>query len=103
MRHLLTAVAVAIAGSIAIDAQQPPPQVPRPTFETRAELGLVDVNVVDRDAKPVPTLTPEDFELEVNGQPRKIETIQFIATTATNVTPASPRESRSRSAPARSS
>ena len=34
-----------------------PPQLPRPTFETKAEIVLVDVNVVDRDAKPVPTLT----------------------------------------------
>jgi len=92
MRHLLIAAAVAIAGPIAIAAQQPPPQVPRPTFEAKAEIVLVDVNVVDREAKPVPTLTPADFELEINGQPRKIETIQFISTTATNVTPASPRE-----------
>ncbi len=93
MRHLLLAAAVAIAGSIAIDAQQPPPQqVPRPSFETKAEIVLVDVNVVDREAKPVPTLTTADFELEVNGQPRKIETVQFIATVATDVTPATPRE-----------
>ena len=53
---------------------------------------LVDVNVVDRDAKPVPTLTPADFELEVNGQPRPIESVQFISTVPTNVTPATPRE-----------
>ena len=81
-------------------AQQPaaqPPQLPRPTFETKAEIVLVDVNVVDRDAKPVPTLTPADFELEVNGQPRQIESIQFISTVATNATPATPREAASTS------
>ena len=95
MRHFLIAAAVTIGGSAAIGAGQQtaqPPQVPRPSFETKAEIVLVDVNVVDRDAKPVATLTPEDFELEVNGQPRKIETVQFISTVATNVTPATPRE-----------
>ena len=92
MRHVLLAAAAAIAGSIAIDAQQPPPQVPRPSFETKAEIVLVDVNVVDREAKPVPTLTTADFELEVNGQPRKIDTVQFISTTPTDTTAATPRE-----------
>lgn len=95
-RRLLAVALAAIAGSIALQAQQPaaqPPQVPRPSFETKAEIVLVDVNVVDRDAKPVPTLTSADFELEVNGQPRTIESVQFISTVATNVTPATPRES----------
>ena len=93
------------ATSLAIDAQQPgpPPRVPqrggveqplqlRPTFETKAELVLVDVNVVDRESKPVPTLQAGDFTLEVNGQPRPIASIQFISTVPTNVTPATPRE-----------
>ena len=74
-------------------SRRPAPQVPRPSFETKAEIVLVDVNVVDRDARPVPTLTPADFELEVNGQPRKIESVQFISTAPTNVAPATPRES----------
>ena len=77
-----------------IQAQQQPP---RPSFETKTELVLVDVNVVDRDAKPVPTLTAGDFSLEVNGQPRPIASIQFISTTPTNVTPSTPRESASSS------
>ena len=95
-RTLLAAtVAVSVLMTLAAAAQQPAPQtpqVPRPTFETSAEIVLVDVNVVDRDARPVPTLTAADFNLEVNGQPRPIQTVQFISTTATNVTPATPRE-----------
>ena len=79
----------------AVQAQQPQP--PRPQFETRAELVLVDVNVVDRDSRPVPTLTAADFALEVNGQPRPIASAQFIATVPTNVTPATPREAASSS------
>lgn len=93
--------ALAIATSAAITAQQPAqqppqpsatPQVPRPSFETKAEIVLVDVNVVDRDARPVATLKADDFELEVNGQPRKIDSLQFISTTPTNTSAATPRE-----------
>lgn len=86
------AVAVlTIAAVIGIEAQQAP-QIPRPSFETKAEIVLVDVNVVDRDARPVTTLSPDDFELEVNGQPRKIESLQFISTAPANVSAATPRE-----------
>lgn len=77
----------------ALPAQQPQ----RPVFETKAELVLVDVNVVDRESKPVTTLTPADFQLEVNGQPRPITSIQFISTAPTNTTPSTPRESASSS------
>jgi hypothetical protein len=94
-RSFILAAAI-VAASIAMQAQQTPapqtPQVPRPSFATKAEIVLVDVNVVDRDAKPVPTLTQGDFELEVNGQPRKIESLQFISTVPTNTTEATPRE-----------
>ncbi len=76
---------------------QQPQQPQRPVFETKAELVLVDVNVVDRESKPVTTLTPADFQLEVNGQPRPIASIQFISTTPTNATPSTPRESASTS------
>jgi VWFA-related protein len=92
----LAALAIGVVCSLNVLAQQPggqQPQVPRPSFETRAEIVLVDVNVVDRDARPVATLTDADFELEVNGQPRQIASVQFISTVAANVTPATPRES----------
>ena len=93
--HSLTLTAIVVACSLALQAQTSTPQtpqLPRPSFETRAEIVLVDVNVVDRDAKPVATLTPADFELEVNGQPRQIDSLQFIATTPTNTSAATPRE-----------
>ena len=68
----VVARSLAIAGrarSIALQAQQPapqPPQVPRPSFETKAEIVLVDVNVVDRDAKPV--RDPDAGRLRARGQ-----------------------------------
>jgi VWFA-related protein len=90
----LSALAVLMTlGSAALAAQPPTaPQVPRPSFETTAEIVLVDVNVVDRDGRPVATLTEPDFELEVNGQPRRIESVQFISTAPTATRAATPRE-----------
>jgi VWFA-related protein len=84
----------AFAWNAARAAQQQPPQ---PVFETKAELVLVDVNVVDRESKPVTTLAAGDFQLEVNGQTRPIASVQFISTTPANVTPAAPREAEASS------
>ena len=85
-------VGTLLCASAWMHAQEPAAQQPKPAFETRAELVLVDVNVVDREAKPLPTLTASDFTLEVNGQPRPIASVQFISTAPTNTTPAAPRE-----------
>jgi VWFA-related protein len=88
-------LSVAAAWTVALSAgtQQPQPTPPRPTFETKAELVLVDVNVIDREARPITTLTADDFELQVNGQPRKIDSLQFVSTVPTDTTPATTRES----------
>jgi VWFA-related protein len=88
---------VSLALGLVAGAQQPQQTPPRPSFETKAELVLVDVNVVDREARPVPTLTPDDFELQVNGQPRKIDSLQFVSTAPANSSPATARETASSS------
>jgi hypothetical protein len=43
-------------------------QVPQATFRSRTDLVPVDVSVLDRDRRPVPGLTPEDFKLFVDGK-----------------------------------
>ena len=91
-RAILSVALAGVLGALTLGAQQPPQTPPRPSFETKAELVLVDVNVVDREIGPVPTLTASDFELEVNGQPRPIQSVQFISTVPANITPATPRE-----------
>jgi len=75
-----------------------PPEPPRPAFETRAELVLVDVTVLDRAGKPVDTLTIEDFEVQVNGRSRSVESVQYISTGAAAATaPATARDAFSSS------
>lgn len=72
--------AAAAASLEAGDGGPPPgPQEPRPQFEARAELVLVDVTVLDGRGRPVEGLSIDDFELQVNGRPRPIDSLQFIA------------------------
>lgn len=66
---------------------------PRPQFETTAELVLVDVTVLDRSGRPVDSLTADDFEVQVNGRRRPVESVQFISSAAASATaPASARD-----------
>ena len=69
-----TAVAVAACLALAaVAAQQPPP-----TFKSGIEVVLIDVNVVDRQGRPVASLRPEDFVVTVDRKPRKIVSAQFV-------------------------
>lgn len=70
-------------------------QIPRPQFDVRTELVLVDVTVVDRDGRPIPDLNEGDFDLQVNGQPRTIQSLQFVSTLPEPGVTHSPREAES--------
>ncbi len=70
------------------------PTLPRPTFDTKTELVLVDVTVVDRESNQVQDLTAADFELQVNGQARQIHSLQFVSTVPAPTTPGTPREAQ---------
>jgi VWFA-related protein len=75
-----------------IFSASPAAQAPRPQFEARAELVLVDVTVVDRDGNPASDLSEADFEIEINGQPRTIQSLQFVSTTPDPTAVPVPRE-----------
>ncbi|MFB3855623.1 MAG: VWA domain-containing protein [Vicinamibacterales bacterium] len=60
------------------DQQKPDQQVPRIREETRVDIVLVDVNVVDGNGKPVEGLGAADFEVSIDGRPRTIQTVQYI-------------------------
>ncbi|HYN09035.1 MAG TPA: VWA domain-containing protein [Vicinamibacterales bacterium] len=47
----------------------------RQTFKTAVDLVAVEVNVVDKDGKPIEDLKPEDFEVWISQRPRKVVTI----------------------------
>ncbi len=57
-------------------AQQMPP--PTPTLRTTVHLVVVDVEVTDRNGRPVRDLRPEDFVLLEDGRPQKISSFQYV-------------------------
>ena len=89
----VAALAIAGGGLARLTAQAPQPQ-PRARFDTKAELVLADVTVVDRDSRPVLGLQAADFELQVNGQPRPIQSVQFVSTVPADTAPFQPRSLR---------
>jgi VWFA-related protein len=58
-----------------------------PTFRASVDLVTVDVAVHDGDGRPLPSLSPDDFRLDVDGRPRTIVSAQFLAQTQTAHTP----------------
>ena len=65
-----------------LSAQQPQ----TPVFRAGVEVTSVDVGVVDGRGRPVTDLTPEDFTVRIDGQPRRVVSAEWISL----VTPARP-------------
>jgi VWFA-related protein len=65
------------AGDSAQQAADQDPQRP-PTFRTGTNLVRVDVSVMDKDGRPVRTLTADDFELRENGAVQSITSFKLV-------------------------
>ena len=74
----------------AVAIQQTGSQPPRAAFTSSVDLVSVDVNVIDRNGRPLRDLAAGDFTLAVDGRVRKIASAQFISETAPLETPAPP-------------
>lgn len=84
VRSLLACLLAAACAWTGLHAQS------KAQFGAKAELVLVDVSVTDNNSQPITDLSAADFELEVNGQPRAIASIQYISTLPE--TPAEPSD-----------
>jgi VWFA-related protein len=76
---ILAAAVVAAAGGGALAQAPPPTQVP--VFRSGVELVSVDVNVVDKNGNPIRALRPDQFEVTVDGKPRRVisaESVDFV-------------------------
>src|SRR5215211_1448123 len=71
---MLTRVTLALALAAALVWQDPQ----RPTFRTGAEVVRVDVTVIDRKGHPVADLRADDFTIEEDGVPQKIQSFKFL-------------------------
>ena len=68
--------------TIALRAQQAGDQEQRPpTFRSGTNLVRVDVSVLDKDGKPVRSLTADDFELRENGDVQAITSFKLVEAT----------------------
>jgi len=96
------ALAIAVAAPPRVRAQAPPPaQVPppsraaqQPVFQSGVELIAVDVAVVDRNGFPVAGLGPEQFEVTLDGKPRRVVSAEFIEFAPRDAAPGAPIPAR---------
>ena len=57
-----------------------------PVYTSGVQLVAVDVRVTDRDGRPIGDLTARDFDVTIDGKPRKVEAASFV-TAARNLSP----------------
>jgi VWFA-related protein len=62
------------------------PQTPQ--FRTTSDIVVVDAQVIGRDGQPITTLGAEQFQVTIDGRPRRVITAQLVTYRA--ATPASP-------------
>jgi VWFA-related protein len=89
VKTLAAVLGVAVLYSLPAQSPQADKSQPKTTFKSTIDLVPVDVNVVDKDGRPVGDLTAADFVLMVDGKPRTIASAEFIAMTRDSV-PADP-------------
>jgi VWFA-related protein len=73
---LLLCVFYGLCGSF-LSAQQQPPA--RPSFQSSVDVTSLDVTVVDDKGKPMSTLTPADFVVRIDGNPRRVVTAEWVS------------------------
>ena len=78
MKAFPRTVLVAFCACSALAAREQDPQQPPPVFRTRVDLVRVDVSVTGRNDEAVADLQPSDFEVQEDGIPVKVETLQFV-------------------------
>ncbi len=57
-------------------AEAPPPQVP--AFKSGVELIAVDVSVVDKAGHPIRSIRPDQFDVRIDGQPRRVVSADLV-------------------------
>jgi VWFA-related protein len=63
---------VALAGG-AVFAQEQPPR-----FKSAVEVTSIDVTVIDNRGKPIPDMSPADFNVKIDGKDRRVVTAEWV-------------------------
>jgi VWFA-related protein len=69
---------IALLAAILATSVASSPRAQQPTFKSGVDLIRLDVNVVSDDGTPVKDLTPDDFDVKVNGKPAPVRALQFL-------------------------
>src|SRR5690348_446100 len=69
---------VLLAGVVRAERAQTAQQLQQPVFRGGVDLVTFDVRVVDKDGKPVPGLTANDFTVTLDGQRRPVRAIDYM-------------------------
>jgi len=84
------ALTFALAGAAAPGtAGQKQPGAQAPVFKSGVELIAIDVGVVDRNGNPVKGLRPDQFDVTLDGKPRRVVSAELLEFT-TSAKPAGP-------------
>jgi VWFA-related protein len=67
-------LAVGVVPVMAGEGQKPQ----APVFRGGVELVAVDVQIIDKDGRPIPSLGPADFDVSINGGSRRVVSAEFI-------------------------
>jgi VWFA-related protein len=75
------AAAVGLATLVATPgAQAPAPQSTQPpVFRSTVEVTSIDATVVDGNSRPITDLAPDEFNVDVDGQPRPVVSAQWVS------------------------
>ncbi|HUR36146.1 MAG TPA: VWA domain-containing protein [Vicinamibacterales bacterium] len=85
-RLLAAAAMAAVAGSIALGAQQ----AAQPVFRSSVELTSIDLSVVDDRGRTVTDLRPEEFSVRVDGSQRRVIAADWVGLETSESPPAPP-------------
>ena len=66
------------SGPQAAPGTQAAPAPQQPVFKSGVELIAVDVAVVDKNGNPVANLRPEQFDVTIDGKPRRVISAEFV-------------------------
>jgi VWFA-related protein len=76
MRQIGIALCCALVAGALVQAQGQQPTLP--AFKGGVSLVTVDVTVLDRDGKPVPGLTSNDFQVKLNGKAQPVRAVTYL-------------------------
>src|SRR5438067_1429289 len=70
--------AARVAGALMVCLSAAVLSAQQPTFRSTVDLIAVDVQVVDGNGRPIPRLGADRFNVEINGQKRRVVSVDFI-------------------------